>query len=90
MRRWSPPGEIGRVVVVKTGRSRCVRFEWDRTERHRHPHVRLALVAAVTLLALSLGAGTALADGGRHHGDAHNTFTKYVVRVPDHGGRRRR
>ena len=43
----------------------------------------LAVVAAVALLTLALGAGTALADGGRHHhGDAENTFTKYVAAYP--------
>ena len=42
----------------------------------------VALTVAVMLLALSLGAGTALADGGRHHGDAQNTFTKWVSAYP--------
>ena len=42
----------------------------------------LASLAAVMLLSLSLGAGTTLADGHRHHGDAENTFTKYVAAYP--------
>jgi hypothetical protein len=43
----------------------------------------LAVVTAVALLTLALGVGTALADGGRHHhGDAENTFTKYVAAYP--------
>ncbi|MGA3029149.1 MAG: hypothetical protein ABSE58_00240 [Candidatus Limnocylindrales bacterium] len=46
----------------------------------------LALIAAVLLLTLSLGAGTALADGGRHNGDAHNTFTKYISSYPAMAG----
>jgi hypothetical protein len=39
----------------------------------------LALIAAVMLVALSLGAGTALADGGRDHRNAENTFTKWIT-----------
>lgn len=42
----------------------------------------LAIATAATLLTLALGAGTALADGGRHHGDAESTFTKYVSAYP--------
>ena len=38
-----------------------------------------ALTAAVTLVALSLSAGTALADGGRDHRNAENTFTKWIT-----------
>jgi hypothetical protein len=36
----------------------------------------------MALMALALSAGVASADGGRHHGDAHNTFTKYVAAYP--------
>jgi hypothetical protein len=51
--------------------------------RPRGSRIRaFALIAAATLLTLSLGAGTALADGGRHRGDAENTFTKYVAAFP--------
>lgn len=50
------------------------------------PMRALALIAAVMLLALSLGAGTALADGGRHHGDAENTFTKWITAYPAMAG----
>ena len=46
----------------------------------------LALVAAVMLLTLSLGAGTALADGGRHQRDAESTFTKWVTAYPAMAG----
>ena len=42
----------------------------------------LALGAVGTLLVLALSAGVASADGGRHHGDAENTFTKYVAAYP--------
>ncbi len=42
----------------------------------------LALTTAMALMALALSAGVASADGGRHHGDAHNTFTKYVAAYP--------
>ncbi len=44
----------------------------------------LALTIATVLLtlALSAGVGTALADGGRHHGDAENTFTKWLTDYP--------
>jgi hypothetical protein len=42
----------------------------------------LALIAAVAILSLSLGAGTALADSHRDHGNAENTFTKYVSAYP--------
>ena len=44
------------------------------------------LIAVVSLLTLSLGAGTALADGGRHTDEAHNTFTKYVSSYPAMAG----
>jgi hypothetical protein len=47
---------------------------------------RALALTAVTLLALSLGAGTALADGGRNHGNAHNTFTKWVTEWPEMAG----
>ena len=47
---------------------------------------RALALTAVTLLALSLGAGTAVADGGRHHGDAHNTFTKWIAGYPAMAG----
>jgi hypothetical protein len=47
---------------------------------------RALALTAVTLLALSLSAGTALADGSRHHGDAHNTFTKWVTDWPAMAG----
>jgi hypothetical protein len=42
----------------------------------------LALIAGAALLAVSLGSGTALADGGRHHAVAENTFTKYLSAYP--------
>ena len=46
----------------------------------------ISLVAAGMLLALSLGTGTALADGNRHHGDAENTFTKWITAYPAMAG----
>ena len=46
----------------------------------------LAVFAAVALLTLSLGVGVASANGGRHHGDAENTFTKWVTGVPNVAG----
>jgi len=33
-------------------------------------------------MALVLSAGVGSADGGRHNGDAHDTFTKYVAAYP--------
>ena len=42
----------------------------------------LALTITMALVALALSAGVASADGGRYHGDAHNTFTKYVAAYP--------
>jgi hypothetical protein len=42
----------------------------------------VALMAVVMLVALALSAGVASADGGRHHRDAHNTFTKYLSAYP--------
>jgi hypothetical protein len=42
----------------------------------------LALTAALALVALALSAGVVSADSGRHHGGAHNTFTKYVAAYP--------
>lgn len=53
------------------------------TTRVKGLHARaLAVIAAFVLLALSLSAGVAVADGGRHHGDAENTFTKWVSTYP--------
>jgi hypothetical protein len=46
----------------------------------------LALISCVTLLALSMGAGTALADDGRHQGNAESTFTKWVTSYPAMAG----
>ncbi len=46
----------------------------------------LALIAGAMLLTLSLGAGTALADGHRGHGDAENTFTKWITAFPTMAG----
>jgi hypothetical protein len=46
----------------------------------------LAVFAAVALLTLSLGVGVASANGGRHDGDAENTFTKWVTGFPNVAG----
>lgn len=43
----------------------------------------LALIAAVALVTLSLGAGVALANNGRPHVDAQNTFTKWITANPN-------
>ncbi len=54
---------------------------------HRHlPVPRLAAIVAVALLALSVGAGVASANGGRRHGDAQNTFTKWITAYPAMAG----
>jgi hypothetical protein len=39
----------------------------------------LAVTATVALLAVSLGAGAVLADDGRDHRNAENTFTKWIT-----------
>lgn len=46
----------------------------------------LALIAAIALLTLSLGAGLVAANGHRHHGDAENTFTKWIIAFPAMAG----
>ncbi|MEI7742946.1 MAG: hypothetical protein WCK58_04240 [Chloroflexota bacterium] len=46
----------------------------------------MALAAMGMLLVLSLGSGTALADGGRHHRNAQNTFTKWITAYPAMAG----
>jgi len=46
----------------------------------------VALMASIMLLALTLGAGTALADSGRHHVDAQSTFTKWITAFPNQPG----
>jgi hypothetical protein len=58
---------------VRTGTA--ARFTGRRTRA-------LALISAGALVVLSLGAGAALADGGRDHRSAENTFTKWVVAPP--------
>ena len=42
----------------------------------------LALIAAVGLVTLSLGAGLTLANNGRPHVEAENTFTKWLTGTP--------
>ena len=39
----------------------------------------IALIATAALLTVAVGAGLATAADGRDHGDAHNTFTKWVT-----------
>ena len=56
------------------------------TTRTTGPRRALALMTAVALVALALSAGVASADGGRHHGDARSTFTKYVAGYPNMAG----
>jgi hypothetical protein len=46
----------------------------------------LALMAAIALLTLSSGVGLVSADGDRHHGDAENTFTKWITAFPAMAG----
>ena len=46
----------------------------------------LAPIAGALLLTLSLGAGTVLAGSHRSHGDADNTFTKWVTGFPAMAG----
>jgi hypothetical protein len=46
----------------------------------------ISVIATGMLLALSLGSGTALADGGRDHRDAENTFTKWITAYPAMAG----
>ena len=43
-------------------------------------------MASAMLLTLSLGAGSALADGGRDHRNAENTFTKWISTYPAMAG----
>ena len=43
----------------------------------------LALIAALALMTLSLGAGATLANNGRPHVDAENTFTKWITATPN-------
>jgi len=43
----------------------------------------LTLVAAVALAMLSLGAGATLANNGRPHVEAENTFTKWITATPN-------
>jgi hypothetical protein len=51
--------------------------------RSRGNRIRsIAPLAGAMLLTLSLGAGTTLADGHRGHGDADNTFTKWITAFP--------
>ncbi len=42
----------------------------------------LALTTAMALMALAVSAGGASAADGRHHREAHNTFTKYIADYP--------
>lgn len=50
-------------------------------------HTRaLALIAAIALLTLSLGAGVTLANNGRPHIQAENTFTKWITGAPFQAG----
>jgi hypothetical protein len=42
----------------------------------------MALIAAVALVVLSLGAGVTLANNGRPHVQAENTFTKWLTGAP--------
>jgi len=54
---------------------------------HRRLRVhRLAAIVAVALLTMSLGAGVASAGGGRDHGIAQNTFTKWITTFPAMAG----
>jgi hypothetical protein len=47
------------------------------------PTRALALIAALALVTLSLGAGLALANNGRPHVQAENTFTKWITATPN-------
>jgi hypothetical protein len=47
------------------------------------PTRALALIAAIALVALSLGAGLAMANSGRPHVQAQNTFTKWITATPN-------
>ncbi len=42
----------------------------------------IALLAGTLLLTISLGTGLALAQGGRDHRNAENTFTKWISAYP--------
>lgn len=46
----------------------------------------IAPIAGALLLTLSLGAGTVVADSHRGHGDADNTFTKWITAFPAMAG----
>ena len=49
-----------------------------------HGHARaIALFAAVALVTLSLGAGVTLANNGRPHVEAQNSFTKWITATPN-------
>lgn len=43
----------------------------------------MAFIATVALVILSLGAGGVLANSGRPHVDAQNTFTKWITATPN-------
>ena len=46
----------------------------------------LALIAGAMLLTLSLGRARPWLDGHRGHGDAENTFTKWITAFPTMAG----
>lgn len=64
------------------GTSHARTTSWTRGHRVRAG----ALLAGAMLLALSLGPGTVLADGGRDHRTAENTFTKWISSYPAMAG----
>ncbi len=53
-----------------------------RTRFAGRPARTLALIVATALMALTLGAGLTLANNGRPHVEAENTFTKWITGTP--------
>jgi hypothetical protein len=70
--RWENPMDTNVITTAPKGTGRRTRA--------------ISVLAAGMLLALTLGSGSALADGGRHHGDAENTFTKWITSYPAMAG----
>ncbi len=65
---------------MDTDRTGTTAKTWGRGRR------AIALIVGAMLLTISLGTGTALAEDGRDHRNAENTFTKWITVYPAMAG----